>query len=431
MKSNFFVFLLLVIFITTITSCSSDGGVEEPPTSGTPTTPEENGQPENQAPASFSLVAIEDEAEDVELKPSFEWTESVDPESETVTYTLFLGQEEDPITQIATNLNTLTYNLDFDLEFATTYFWKVVAEDGSGNTTNSSTYSFKIRPVGTFISDSSFGARHLAAVVEFNGKLFIIGGYGYNPDGALHYLDDVWSSTDGENWILETDAPGFMPRAFHQVVVFDNKMLLIGGFRWNGAPSSDIWSSVDGKNWVLEKENAEFPADWGHKILSYNNKLWLITGGQNEFLNQNVWNSNDGVNWSLVTEDIGFMVSLEQEAVVFNDKMWVVVQDKVFSSIDGIDWALELENAPFQQTYKEYSLVVYDEKMILMVEGASTDSPAVIWSSANGKDWEQEYQETGFPNRHDNSMVVFLDKIYVMLGYNGDIGYLNDIWILN
>lgn len=431
-RNNLAFLLLLVVFVSLSTvSCSGDNDMGESPTGETPTTPEENEEPENAAPASFDLLAIEDGEDEVELKPTFEWTEAIDPENEAVTYTLFLGQEENPVSQVATNLNSLTYSLDDDLEFAATYFWKVVAEDGNGNATTSKIYSFKTRPVGSFVSSPSFGARHLATVVEFNGKLFTIGGYGYNSDGVLHYLDDVWSSVDGENWTLETDAPGFMPRSFHQAVVFHNKMFLIGGFKWNGAPSNDIWSSIDGKNWLMEKENAEFPADWGYKILLYNDKLWLITGGQNEFFNQNVWSSDDGVNWSLVTDDIGFSVSIEQEAVVFNDKMWVVVQDKVFSSIDGIDWALELENAPFQSNNKEYSLVSIEEKMILMVEGATSDSSAVVWSSTNGKDWEQEYQETGFPNRQDNSIVVFLDKIYVMLGLNTDMGYLNDIWTLN
>lgn len=429
-RGNLKILLAVVITVSLSIRCSSENGTEEPTIGETPTTPDENGETENAAPASFGLISIEHGSDEVELRPTFEWAESVDPENDTVTYTLYLDQQEDPTAQIATNLNSLSYGLDYDLEFAATYFWKVVANDGNGNATTSNIYSFKTRPVGTFVDSPSFGARHLSAVVEFNGKLFVIGGYGVTPEGGLHYLDDIWGSTDGENWTLETDTPGFLPRALHQLVVFNNKMFLIGGFRINGAPSNDIWSSEDGQNWVLEKENAEFPADWGHKILTYNNKLWLITGGQNEFFNRNVWNSDDGVNWSLVVEDIGFEVSLEQEVAVFNDKMWVVVQDKVYSSINGIDWALELENAPFESS-KEYSLTVHDEEMILMVEGATADSSSVVWTSVNGKDWEQEYQETRFPNREDNSMVVFLGKIYVMLGYNGDLGYLNDVWTLN
>lgn len=430
-KSNLRTLFTLLVFVSLSTACSSENGGGETPTNGETNNPEESGETVNNAPADFNLVNIEDGASDVELNPTLEWTQAVDPENDAVTYTVYLGVEENPTTPIESNLASLSFTFDYDLEFATTYFWKVEAKDTNGNTTVSGIYNFKTRPVGTFVASPSFGARHLSIVVKFNGKLFMIAGTGVTDTGGVHYLDDVWSSMDGENWILETDEPGFMARALHQAVVFNGKLFVIGGYRINGAPSNDIWSTVDGKNWVQEKENAEFPADWGHKLLVYNDKLWLITaGGQQIAQNRNVWNSEDGVNWSQITDDVGFDLSIEQEAIVFDNKMWVVVKDRVFSSMDGIVWTTELENAPFA-TEGEYSLTLHADKLILMTSDIANDTSAMVWTSANGVDWNLEYEETGFPNRQDNSIITFSNKVYVMLGLNSQLGYMKDIWTLD
>ena len=430
--------LFFLVFIVITTSCSStDQETENPPdTSGEET--EEPPQPEeeqNRAPLVFDLLEVPDGSEQIGLNPTFEWMATTDPENETVTYTFFLDTSENPNAQLGVGLSETSFSLDSDLEFGTTYFWKVDAADTAGNVTSSGIFSFKTRSIGAFVAQPSFGLRHLSSVLEFNGKLYMVAGFGTVNGSPEQYLADIWSSVDGEVWTLETDNPGFIARALHPVVVFNGKMFLIGGFRANG-PSNDIWSSTDGKDWVMETANAEFPTDWGHKVLNFDGKLWLITGGQNSEFNRNVWNSENGINWDLVVEDIGFNVSLEQEAVVFNEQMWVVVNDEVYSSSNGINWALELENAPFANvgqsglSFGEYSLIVHEGKMVLLVGQQDTDGSTEIWSSIDGKDWILEHEETAFPNREDNSFVSFGEKLYVMLGAN-DQGFLGDIWTLD
>ena len=72
------------------------------------------------------------------------------------------------------------------------------------------------RSVSKMISALSFSARGGHQVVVFNNKMFLIGGLGRN---------DVWSSTDGIHWIEETaNNAAFSAREDHQVVVFNNKM---------------------------------------------------------------------------------------------------------------------------------------------------------------------------------------------------------------
>ncbi len=430
--------LFLLAFIITASSCSSTSPETENPPDDTGEETEETPQPEeeqNSAPLAFDLLEVPDGSEQIGLNPAFEWTAAIDPENETVTYTFFLDTSENPVTQLGVALNETSFSLNTELEFGTTYFWRVDAEDTSGNVTSSGIFSFNTRSIGAFVGQPSFGLRHLSSVLEFNGKLYMVAGFGTVDGSPQQYLDDVWSSEDGEVWTLETDNPGFIARALHPVVAFGGKMFLIGGFRANG-PSNDIWSSPDGKNWTMETANAEFPADWGHKVLHFNDKLWLITGGQNSEFNRSVWNSENGINWDLVVEDVGFTVSLEQEAVVFNDQMWVVVNDEVYSSPNGINWTLELEDAPFANvgqsglSFEEYSLIVSEGKMILLVGQQDTNGSTEIWSSIDGKDWVLEHEETAFPNREDNSFFSFQGKLYVMLGVN-DQGFLGDIWTLD
>ncbi|NAY92330.1 hypothetical protein GTQ34_10400 [Muricauda sp. JGD-17] len=434
---SFLIKSFLIPVIIVVYACSSSENEESlPDNSGgdteSPTTPEEE---QNMPPNAFNLIEVANDSESVELSPNFEWEFATDPENEAITYSFFLDTSENPTTQLATNLSDTSYNLEAELELGTTYYWQVEASDASGNTTISAIFSFTTKPIGSFVAQPDFGFRHHAAVTELNGRLYMLGGFGTVNGAPQHYLDDVWSSDDGEVWTLEADNPGFIARALHPLVAFNDKMFLIGGFRANG-PSNDIWSSTDGKNWVMETANAEFPEDWGHKMLHFNDKLWLITGGSNNESNRSVWNSENGVNWTRVVEDIGFSLNLDLEAVVFNNRMWVIVNDEIHSSDNGIDWTLELEDAPFADlgtsgfSLKEYSLVVHNGKMVLMVSRQDTSESADIWSSSNGKDWILEHTQTAFPNREDNSFISFGGKIYIMLGFN-DQGFLGDIWTLD
>lgn len=383
----------------------------------------------NMPPGSFELIGVMNGMAEVALSPSFEWNESIDPDGDVVTYTFVLDENEAPSTVIATDLSSTEYIFDTRLDFSTQYYWKIIAQDTEGNSSESQVFSFTTRKIGTRLSTADFSQRHLATVTEFDGKLFLVGGFGVTDSGN-RYLSDVWSSSDGETWTLETDNPGFVPRAFHQVVIFEQKLFLIGGFRAIGGPSNDIWTSTNGKDWTLETENAQFPADWGHKVLSYDNQLWLITGGQNEFFNRNVWKSADGINWQLVVDDIGFEVSLEQEAIVYNDKMWVINNGLVHSSTDGVTWDVELENAPFESLFAEYSLAIKDDTLYLMVSESNNATSAQIWISSDGSNWELLHEETAFPNRADNGFIGFGDELYILFGLTED-GFENDVWRLD
>lgn len=124
------------------------------------------------------------------------------------------------------------------------------------------------------------------------------------PFGVLwddDYKNDVWSSTDGITWTQETAAAGFSGRRKHQLVVFDNKLWLIGGMGFpgfGGGPQNDVWSSADGVTWARETGAAPFSPRSGHQALVFDNKLLVIGGIDANFEPLNdVWSSSDGVSW--------------------------------------------------------------------------------------------------------------------------------------
>ena len=78
--------------------------------------------------------------------------------------------------------------------------------------------------------------------MAFSNQLWLIGGYSSEAT-----LNDVWSSTDGINWIQQTASATFSARFDHQVAAFNNQLWLIGGY--DGTTTNDVWSSIDGIEW--------------------------------------------------------------------------------------------------------------------------------------------------------------------------------------
>jgi hypothetical protein len=94
-----------------------------------------------------------------------------------------------------------------------------------------------------------------AAVVVRDDRLFLLGGeYGFTcsplPDCDAPYFNDVWSTTDGENWELLTAAAGWSSRPGHVCMLLGTQIVCFGGFGLITNPT-DVWASVDGVGWTL------------------------------------------------------------------------------------------------------------------------------------------------------------------------------------
>lgn|GEM_PF-1651972 len=151
------------------------------------------------------------------------------------------------------------------------------------------------------------------AVVFDGGKgpqMWIIGGRLWGG-GQSGMLNDVWCTTDdtGANWAQVAPAGGkiWSPRSNFGCVVFQNKLWVFGGYDNNGNFLNDVWSSPDGQTWTLETSSpgwtprAYFSATTFILPSSSTNQIWLCGGYTEANISapvNEVYYTNDGVHWS-------------------------------------------------------------------------------------------------------------------------------------
>jgi len=148
---------------------------------------------------------------------------------------------------------------------------------------------------------TAYGGRRYHQSVVLNDTLYIIGGNNTSDT----QLNDVWSSTDGVTFanILTTGASPFSGRRWHACTVFNGRIWLVGG--QSGAASlNDVWSSADGISWTEATSAAAFSPRLGHCLVTDAEKLYLI-GTSSDSLYNDVWSTTDGVTWTEVLPDSG------------------------------------------------------------------------------------------------------------------------------
>jgi fibronectin type 3 domain-containing protein len=187
-----------------------------------------------------------------------------------------------------------------------------------------------------------------ATLTSFDGKLWLIGGYGRNPDGSYDdKLSDVWSSVDGKIWQQVTSAAAFGKRTNHQAYVVNDRLYIVGG---SGSSDdgidgvhSDLWSSPDGVSWTRVVDEVAFGPREDHSIVRFEDRLWLFGGRRTiayeyRYVNasedfsevyyrdineDDAWVSDDGEHWTLYEETTGLPYASERTAVNFNNRIWL------------------------------------------------------------------------------------------------------------
>ncbi|MDH3343248.1 MAG: hypothetical protein OEM07_05955, partial [Gammaproteobacteria bacterium] len=302
-----------------------------------------------------------------------------------------------------------------------------------------------IQSRGAVVSSKRFSKRELHQTVRFNDgsgeKLWLIGG------DDISLKNDVWSSSDGMNWVQQTASAAFSARKYHQVVTYNDgsgeKLWLIGGY--DGALKNDVWSSSDGINWIQKTGSTEFSARLYHQLVNFNNgdgdRLWLI-GGYDGALKNDVWSSSNGINWKQETANAAFSARKKHQVVNFNDgqgeKLWLIAgndgafKNDVWSSSNGINWQLVTANAAFSARYS-HQAVSFDNgngEKLWLTGGDDGNYKNDVWSSSDGKNWLQETTHAVFSARSDHQTVTFNDgsgtKLWVIAGTEGTL--VNDVW---
>ena len=296
-------------------------------------------------------------------------------------------------------------------------------------------------------STAGWKARDSQGEVVYKGSMWILGGW---HDSYQAPPRDVWRSKDGKRWEKMLDNAPWLHSDLPMSVVFKNRMWMMGGW-YNGrlegrSASNGVWSSQNGKEWKLITKNAGWTPRCAAAIVVFKNKIWILGGttayyygGKKSLLND-VWYSGDGKDWKQATADAGWAPRAYHQAVVLNDRIYIMGggnydpeywgYNDVWSSADGIHWRQETSRAEWHERLW-FSSVVY--RNCMWVVGGWSGNPSKnwddIWYSTDGKHWtELKSEGVKWKERHEHSAFVFQDKIWIAGGMSPPL--LNDVWSL-
>ncbi|MGC1244460.1 MAG: galactose oxidase [Chryseosolibacter sp.] len=194
------------------------------------------------------------------------------------------------------------------------------------------------------VKEAPWTARIAAAVVEFKGKIWMLGGienYYFGDSSSLR--NDVWYSSNGKNWKRATDDAGWSPRAYHQAAVLNGKMYVFGG--GNYVPeyhaTNDVWSTEDGVHWTKVGHAPWHERLWFASVV-YRDCIWVMGGwSNNPYKNwPDVWYSRDGKEWKEYKGNVAWKERHELSAFVFKDKIWIA--GGMVPPLTNDVWSLEL-----------------------------------------------------------------------------------------
>ncbi len=266
-------------------------------------------------------------------------------------------------------------------------------------------------------------ARWDHAVVVFDNKMWLLGGF-----NGTHGFNDIWYSSDGSNWTQVFPTAHWSGRWNHGVLVFDNKIWVIGG----SSPLNDVWYSSDGINWI----EATPAAPWSArelKVVVFNNKMWVVGGFDSSGKRNDVWFSSDGVNWTCACSSAPWLGRYEHTLLVFENRLWLIggignnhkLFNDVWYSYDGSNWVDAIDSAPWSPR-SCHSSVVFDNKM-WVIGGDSGSRNNDVWFSSDGINWTMD-TNTQWSKRSDQESVLFNNHIWILGGVEDNLQAKQDVW---
>jgi len=275
-----------------------------------------------------------------------------------------------------------------------------------------------------------FNAKDGAGLLNFQNKMWLLGGWDppYHP--PLYTHNEVWSSTDGANWTFETFAP-WPARHAAAWIATDSSMWVIGGDPQSGC-LTDVWKSNDGINWT-ETNNAipGYVLRNNPNYSFFNNQLFIFGGEQcsGSTLND-VWSSSDGITWNQLSNAPWLGRGMQINSCVDSmGQTWMLggsnegtrrSYNEVWKTADGINWTLVNNSAPWAGRYW-HTVAWFDNKMWLMGGIATGSEMNDVWYSEDGITWKELKSTTGnWPasTRHAQSTTVFDNALWYMCGIN-------------
>ncbi|HYM92807.1 MAG TPA: HYR domain-containing protein [Chitinophagaceae bacterium] len=198
------------------------------------------------------------------------------------------------------------------------------------------------------IGDAPWNIRHSAGYGTDNiGNGYLVGS-DFMPESTDTNRLEVWKTTDGRNWNLQTNTAPWNSKLILHGLAIKGDTLYVGGGQFgtsvNSGVNDTIWESTDhGISWSAINTNA--PQLGGilynnFKYFSARKKFVAFCGGiydydpaQRIYSNQ-IWTSDDCINW-VRENDVPFASREYSDMVEWDNKLWVWGGDRSSSSGSG------------------------------------------------------------------------------------------------
>ena len=358
-------------------------------------------------------------------------------------------------------LASLAYGTQYNVEITDDYY------DANGtHPTGNSSWSFKTEVnegnnwnnlFAQNENDTTVIPRTDHSMIVFNNALWIIGG----KDNTGSPLGDICKSTNGETWTKITSNADFGARFGHSCTVFNNKIWVSGGIKIDDISGvtylNDVWNSSDGINWIKVSNDREtsnyvnetlFSRRAYHNMISYNGKLWVMLGESPDGLVGDIWSSSDGITWDdrskidiprkkasvLVFKDVednnyesifvlgGYGKDSNNNEIALNEL--VLFKDK------NTNWSKKSDNIGITPFYGAGATVYNDRIWLISGQTGSVGNPSYlskIYATNNGSNWIQMPYNNNFKARSNHQVITFDSKIVISGGENSDSTF-NEIW---
>lgn len=215
---------------------------------------------------------------------------------------------------------------------------------------------------------------------------------------------------------------------------------MCSGISFGQTPAPDWVEVTEAAGWQPRDSQAE---------VVYDNQLWIFGGWFNslEAPPRDVWSSRDGESWKLAEKTAPWKHSDLSMSVVFNDKMWIMggwyngrlpghsAGNEVWSSTDGKQWQQATKGAAWSPRLAA-GLVVFQDKMWILggtenyYFGDAKSLKNDVWYSSDGKEWKLATADAAWSPRAYHQAVVLNNRMYVFGGGNYVPKYhaKNDVW---
>lgn len=154
--------------------------------------------------------------------------------------------------------------------------------------------------------------------------------------------------------------------------------------------------------WKLVTADAPFSARDGAFAASFKGYIWIANGWTGDIINNAIYRSKDGKDWEIAVAKAPWPNRHLGNFLVFKDRLWMFGGDyasDIWSSADGITWVREADSPMLAERYSPY-MGVFDDQMWVVGGSDENNNPLNdVWSSRDGKRWEQVLNEVPWAPR--------------------------------